>query len=203
MKILSSKFVIWEMAAGLIITFLLKFKLASIAHLKLLLVPSIILQQIIGLWLACSSRWRQETSCLNLGTAPIKTTLKMMITLLKWWNCLVLCLRVWLWEEFAIIKFLTRMDSLRELEVWTIGLYIKFLRKNINSEIMKLKLSLISCFPCFNGTQKSVQVLKLCWIMTGSKQYLTMTQSIQQKNGKLDKLKIMKKKRSWYLMQKN
>ena len=83
MKTLSLKFVIWEMAAGLIITFLLKFKLANIARPKLLLVQSIILQQIIGLWLACSSRWPQETSCLNLGTAPIKTTLKMMITLLK------------------------------------------------------------------------------------------------------------------------
>jgi hypothetical protein len=83
MKILNLKSVIWEMAAGLIIIFLLKFKLASIARLKLLLVQNIILQLIIGLWLACSSRWPQETSCLNQGTAQIKITLKMMITWLK------------------------------------------------------------------------------------------------------------------------
>jgi hypothetical protein len=52
MKISNLKFVIWEMAAGLIITFLQKFKQDSIAHPKLLLGQSIIRQQIIGLWLA-------------------------------------------------------------------------------------------------------------------------------------------------------
>jgi hypothetical protein len=83
MKILSLKSVIWEMVVGLIITFLPKFKLASIARLKLLLVPSIILQLIIGLWLVCSSKWPLEIFYLNQGTAQIKIILKMMIILLK------------------------------------------------------------------------------------------------------------------------
>jgi hypothetical protein len=72
-----SRYVIWEMDAGLIIISHLKSRLDSTDHQRLLLVQTIILQLISGVLPVLSLRWSQETSCLNQEKALTMT--KMMI----------------------------------------------------------------------------------------------------------------------------
>lgn len=92
MNQLWSKFAIWVMDVGLIITLPLRFKLDNIDLQRLLSEPIIIHLQIFGLLLAQYLKWLQEISYLNLE--KVKIMIKMMIILLKWWNFWEECLRI-------------------------------------------------------------------------------------------------------------
>jgi len=96
MRISGWRFVILVTDAGPIITFQLRSKRDSIDLPKSSSVKSTTPLLTTGLSLVWCSRWPPEISYSSHVTVAIRSTLRMMITWLRWWSCLVQCQGVWL-----------------------------------------------------------------------------------------------------------